>query len=148
MDALAHYRRFQGLAATSINVGLVTDSDHTIDGIDMENYLDRSKHMASVSTTLEKLDIAIIASMRGTVGDGEHVQVQFVYCMTDSLHPEGVDGWARDRKFIHRTAIADNRVSMPVGESSAPSTGEQLGAAKSRGGYIGRTRRADGLGCS
>lgn len=79
MDALAHFRRLQGMAATSINAGLVKDLEHTIDGTSMEDYLDRFKHMASVSTSLPELDLAIVAFMSGTV------KPQFVFCMTDSL---------------------------------------------------------------
>jgi hypothetical protein len=103
MDALAHFRRSLGMAATSINAGLVADSDHTIDGTSMEDYLDRFKHMASVSTTLSELDIAVAASMRGTVGNSSQAtSTQFCFCMADSLQPTGADFWAGDTKFMHR----------------------------------------------
>ncbi|EGX95949.1 Beta-ketoacyl synthase [Cordyceps militaris CM01] len=103
MDALARYRRSLGMAGTSINAGLVADSDHTIDGTSMKDYLERFKHMASVSTTLSELDVAVAAAMRGTVGNGDtKTSSQFVFCMTDSLEPAGVDFWAGDAKFIHR----------------------------------------------
>jgi hypothetical protein len=69
----------------------------------MEDYLDRFKHMASVSTTLSELDIAVAASLRGTVGNsGQATSPQFVFCMTDSLQPTGADFWASDAKFVHR----------------------------------------------
>lgn len=131
MDALAHYRRSQGMAATAINAGLVADSDHTIDGTSMEDYLDRFKHMASVSTTLQELDIAIAASMRGVAASGEPLSPQFVFCMSDTLQPDGVDFWARDRKFIHRISkYSDN--ALAGAESSGPSVASLLGAATSR----------------
>ncbi|XWW98486.1 hypothetical protein V2A60_006486 [Cordyceps javanica] len=114
MDALARYRRSLGMAGTSINAGLVADSDHTIDGTSMEDYLERFKHMASVSTTLAELDTAVAAAMRGTVGSNKggdaststSTSAQFVFCMTDSLEPTGVDFWAGDAKFVHRVRRA------------------------------------------
>lgn len=130
MDGLAHYRRSIGLPAISINAGLVSDSDHTIDGTNMEDYLDRFTHMANISTTLEELDIGLIGAMRGTTADGKPIPPQFVFGMTDTLRREGpvVDQWAKDRKFDHRVAI-DERSSDP--ERTGPSISEALSASTS-----------------
>ncbi|KAI2628548.1 lovastatin nonaketide synthase [Hypoxylon sp. NC1633] len=129
MDAFAHYRRSIGLSAVSINAGLVSDSNHTIDGTSMEDYLDRFKHMASVSTTLQELDIGITASMRGATADGTPIATQFVFCMTDSLQPDGVDQWAIDPKFSHRRVVVDDGSALE--ESSGPSVGEALSSTTS-----------------
>lgn len=97
MDAFAHYRRTGlGLPAVSLNVGLVRDSDHEIDGTGMEHYLERFGHMASVSTTLDELDIGLLAC----IGRGDKVPPQVVFGMSDRLRME--DQWAHDRKFAHR----------------------------------------------
>jgi hypothetical protein len=73
MDALAHYRRGQGLATVSINIGLVADSGLTPDGGDMSQYLDRFSHILSVCTNFDELDIGLVASLRGTTADGTPV---------------------------------------------------------------------------
>lgn len=115
MDALAHYRRSQGLPAVSLNVGLVSDSDHVIDGTSMDQYLERFGHMASVSTTLAELDVGLVAAMRGTTADGSPVRPQIVFGMTAALRRQGVaaDQWARDRKFDHRVGDRDAEDRLP-----------------------------------
>jgi hypothetical protein len=101
MDAFAHYRRdVLGVPAVSLNVGLVRDSDHEIDGTEMEHYLERFGHMASVSTTLDEMDIGLLECMR----PGNTPPPQVVFGMSDELRRE--DQWARDRKFGHRMARA------------------------------------------
>ncbi|KAK1977532.1 KR domain-containing protein [Colletotrichum cereale] len=130
MDTLARFRRARGLAATSINAGLVRDTDHTVDGTHMTDYLARFTHIASVSTDLDELIRGIIAAIRGTTANGEPVPPQFVFCMTDSLRPDGVDTWAGDAKFVHRVAVA--RAVDDSGSSAAgPSVAESLRSATS-----------------
>ncbi|KAI8960754.1 KR domain-containing protein [Daldinia sp. FL1419] len=129
MDAFAHYRRSLGLRAVSINAGLVTDSEHIIGGIPMRGYLDCFKYMASVSATLEELDIGITAAMRGATADGQPIAPQFAFCMTDSLQPDGVDQWAKDPKFSHRVAVIQDQSTTT--NLSGPSIGEALNSATS-----------------
>ncbi|KAL2203578.1 ketoacyl-synt-domain-containing protein [Sarocladium strictum] len=101
MDAFAHYRReVLNLPAVSLNVGLVRDSDHEIDGTGMEHYLERFEHMASVSTTLDEMDIGLLECMR----PGNTTPPQVVFGMSDGLRRE--DQWTRDLKFGHRIARA------------------------------------------
>lgn len=126
MDALAHYRRAQGLPGTTINAGLVTDSGHSIDGTNTADAVNRFTHLASMATNLEEMDIAMLASMRGTTAGGEEVPAQFMYTITDTLQPDGADPWARDSKFIHRWAVNNTPV-----EDVIMSAGEVLAAAAS-----------------
>lgn len=113
-DAFAQHRREIGLPATSINIGLVKDSDHIIDGTKMEDYLDRFNHMASVSTTLDELEIGLKAIMRGKTADGRPIPPQVIFGMNSQLRREGpvIDQWTRDRKFDHRVAIMQS-VTIP-----------------------------------
>ncbi|KAI0406744.1 ketoacyl-synt-domain-containing protein [Xylaria palmicola] len=131
MDAFAHYRRSLGLSAVSINAGLVSDSDHTIAGTDMEDYLDRFTHMAAVSTTLEELDIGITAALRGSTADGGSLPPQFVFGMNNELRREGpvVDQWTRDAKFNHRVASKGDKTEGPM--DAGQNIGELLKSAAS-----------------
>lgn len=132
MDAFAHYRRSLGLSAVSINAGLVSDSDHTIAGTEMEDYLDRFSHMAAVSTNLEELDIGIVAALRGCTTDGSEVPPQLVFGINDMLRREGpvVDQWARDAKFNHRVVLkSDAKLDELV--DAGPSVSDLLQAATS-----------------
>ncbi|KAI1827688.1 lovastatin nonaketide synthase [Xylaria intraflava] len=132
MDAFAHYRRSLGLSAVSINAGLVSDSDHTIAGTDMEDYLDRFSHMAAVSTTLGELDIGITAALRGSTTDGSEVPPQFVFGINDALRREGpvVDQWTRDAKFNHRVALKSD-VTLDEQVDAGPNISDLLQAATS-----------------
>ncbi|PSR80251.1 hypothetical protein BD289DRAFT_441070 [Coniella lustricola] len=113
MDAFAHYRKSIGLPATSLNIGIVLDSDHIIDGTALDQFLNRFPHFNNIQTTLDEVEKGIIAAMRGTTVDGKPVEAQLVLGMTDSLDPEGVNHWARDSKFIHRYVTAqDSQISQ------------------------------------
>lgn len=143
MDGLAHYRRSLGLPANSLNVGLVLDSDHDINGASLQDggYLERFGHMASVSTTLDELDIALLACMResrrrdGGSGENAHasslaIPPQFVYGMTDALPAK--DQWTVDRKFLHRLESSlKSKEDEDEATNKGPSVAEQLGAVGS-----------------
>ncbi|KAI0386913.1 hypothetical protein F5Y04DRAFT_288708 [Hypomontagnella monticulosa] len=105
-DALAHHaRRYLGIRATSIDVGLVSDSSHfTAAGEfgDLDSYLGRYAHgWVGLRCTVEELKVAVAAVMRGS----DDVPAQFVLGLGDQLVREpGATGFVRDRKFELRLA--------------------------------------------
>ncbi|RYO87212.1 hypothetical protein DL762_004340 [Monosporascus cannonballus] len=118
-DALAnHAARHKGIAATSIDVGLVADSSHfTATGGfgDLKDYLHRYQHgWVGLQCTLEELSVALQAVMRGKTADGCAVPPQFVLGLGDNIvRSENGSGsaYTRDRKF-------DLRVVSPVGDGA------------------------------
>lgn len=131
MDAFAHYRRSIGLPAVSLNIGIVLDSGHVIDGTALDQYLDRFPHFHNIQTTLDEVDNGILAAMRGTMADGQSVQPQFMLGMTNTLDPEGVNKWARDSKFIHRIATLQDSNGSQTEESQSQSWRRRLGEVSS-----------------
>ncbi|KAK4243753.1 hypothetical protein C7999DRAFT_35902 [Corynascus novoguineensis] len=106
-DALAnHAARHKGIAATSIDVGLVADSSHfTATGGfgDLKDYLHRYQHgWVGLQCTLEELSVALQVVMRGKTADGCALPPQFVLGLGDKIvRSETVTGssYTRDRKF-------------------------------------------------
>ena len=103
-DALAHYRRMRGLAATSLNVGLVSDASHFNSDSGIDDFLEKYAHLAAVQVSEKELNIALAASMRGTTADGVPVPAQLIVGISDGLQREGrvTSLWPKDRKFDHR----------------------------------------------
>lgn len=143
-DALAHYaRKHLGIAATSIDVGLVSDSSHfTSAGEfgDLENYLHKYQHgWSGLQCTLDELRITLRAVMNGSTADGQDIPPQVVLGLGDSLiREDGTAGFERDRKFDHRVIQSGNSTGgdtvkgLTVGEKLAKATtlGEAAGAVE------------------
>lgn len=118
-DAVAHFRRSQGLAAVSLNVGLVSDArahfneDHTI-----EDFLAAYIHLVAIKVTDEELNIVITAAMRGTTADGVPVPAQLIAGLAGGLQREGSvrSLWTQDRKFDHR--IQESMNSGDIGSEN------------------------------
>lgn len=108
-DAFAKYRRDRGLAASTINVGIVADSAHFIAEKNIDNYIEKYGHLSGLLTTKKELDIALRAMMRGKTADGSLVPPQLVLGMSARLprHGSMADSWTRDRKFDHRIRHED-----------------------------------------
>ncbi|TQN70639.1 Reducing polyketide synthase FUB1 [Colletotrichum shisoi] len=103
-DALAHFRRSQGLAATAIDVGLVTDSAHFTGDFDMNAYFQMYEHRwDGLQTTQPELDAVLRAAMAGRTADGQPVEPQIVLGLGSSM-PVGPSSasWTKDPKFSHR----------------------------------------------
>ncbi|KAH5418540.1 hypothetical protein HBI67_181380 [Parastagonospora nodorum] len=104
-DALAHYARTHlGINATSIDVGLVSDSSHfTTAGAfgDLESYVRRYQHgWRGLQTNLTELGVVMRAIMRGSTTNGQEAPAQLVLGLGDGIkHNESMGGFSRDKKF-------------------------------------------------
>ncbi len=125
-DALAHHAcTHLSIPATSIDVGLVSDSAHFTGAGEfgnLENYLHKYQHgWAGLQTSLDELRIVLKAVMRGSTANGQNIPAQLVLGLGDRLvREEGTTGFERDRKFDLRVAegatgagnSAEKKVSM------------------------------------
>ncbi|KAJ3499201.1 hypothetical protein NLG97_g515 [Lecanicillium saksenae] len=111
-DALAHHARHHlGINATSIDVGLVSDSSHfTASGEfgDLDSYLGRYQHgWRGLQTNLDELGVAMRAVMRGHTAAGQELPAQVVLGLGNRIeHKEGSDGYTKDMKFCLRVVKA------------------------------------------
>ncbi|KAK2025345.1 ketoacyl-synt-domain-containing protein [Colletotrichum zoysiae] len=108
-DTVAHYRRNIGLAATSLDVGLVTDASHFEKGSTFnstsEEYLKKYKHWTSAQVTSQELEIVLAAAIRGTsFTNGKPFAPQLLVGITDDIQRSTELGWPQDRKFDHRVS--------------------------------------------
>ena len=135
-DGLAHYARTHlNIPATSIDVGLVSDSSHfTSAGEfgDLENYLHKYQHgWAGLQCSLEELSVVLKAVMRGSTANGSSIPAQLVLGLGDNLiREQGTTGFQRDQKFNLR--ITDSAGGAGAdGVKGGPSVTEQLSKATS-----------------
>lgn len=109
-DALAHYRRRQGLAATTLNIGLVTDASHFNEDFTIDDYLRKYGHWIAAQVTDSELQHTITAVMRGAVGDAnDPVPGQLLVGLSDQVRRGGdsLNLWPQDRKFDHRISLEE-----------------------------------------
>ncbi|KAI8934469.1 hypothetical protein NX059_009197 [Plenodomus lindquistii] len=132
-DALAHYARTHlGINATSIDVGLVSDSSHfTKAGEfgDLASYLSRYQHgWRGLQTNLEELGVVMRAIMRGSTTNGRSAPAQIVLGLGEGIeHNESTGGFSKDKKFELRvvnvaTHLADGSAKRDVGSVLADAT--------------------------
>ncbi|KAH8690349.1 lovastatin nonaketide synthase [Phaeosphaeriaceae sp. PMI808] len=133
-DALAHHARTHlGINATSIDVGLVSDSSHfTTAGEfgDLASYLGRYQHgWRGLQTNLEELGVVMRAIMRGATTNGQSAPAQVVLGLGNRIeHNESTGGFSRDKKFELRVVEVGNQ----AGDSKAKQdVGTLLSNAKS-----------------
>jgi acyl transferase domain-containing protein/NADPH:quinone reductase-like Zn-dependent oxidoreductase/short-subunit dehydrogenase len=138
LDALAHYRANKGLAATSLNIGLVTDATHFTEDFTVENFLQLYGHLVPVSVEDKEVNIALTAAMRGVTADGVKVPTQVVVGIRGDLDREGTvtSLWPKDRKFDHRakdkgTGGGDGQVQLKTLLANAKSLSEASEAVES-----------------
>jgi acyl transferase domain-containing protein/NADPH:quinone reductase-like Zn-dependent oxidoreductase/NADP-dependent 3-hydroxy acid dehydrogenase YdfG len=116
-DALAHHARTHlGINATSIDVGLVSDSTHfTSAGEfgDLENYLGRYQHgWRGLQTNLEELSVVMRTIMRGSTTNGQGaLPAQVVLGLGDHIpyNESSTGGFSRDKKFELRVVKTGNQ---------------------------------------
>ncbi|KAL2069229.1 hypothetical protein VTL71DRAFT_15567 [Oculimacula yallundae] len=114
-DALAHHaRNHLGIKATSIDVGLVSDSAHfTTAGEfgDLPKYLSRYQHgWRGLQTNVEELIVVLRAIIRGSTANGQEIPAQVVLGLEDRIeHIESTGGFSRDKKFELRVVKVGNQ---------------------------------------
>jgi short-subunit dehydrogenase len=113
-DAFAYWRRSQGLAGTTINVGIVSDSAHFIGENDISSYVEKYAHLANLLTNKDELLITLRAAMQGSTADSSAVPPQVVLGLGSGLSRKGpmADTWTKDRKFELLVSSSD-RISSP-----------------------------------
>lgn len=138
LDALTHYRHNKGLAATSLNIGLVTDATHFTEDFTIENFLQLYGHLIPVSVEDKEVNIALTAAMRGFTSDGVKVPTQVVVGIRGDLDREGTvtSLWPKDRKFDHRikdkgTDGGDGKIPLKTLLANAKSIAEAAEAVES-----------------
>ncbi|EFR00806.1 lovastatin nonaketide synthase [Nannizzia gypsea CBS 118893] len=116
-DALAHHARAHlGINATSIDVGLVSDSSHfTAAGEfgDLSSYLSRYQHgWRGLQTNLKELGVVMQAIMRRSTTLGQSAPAQIVLGLGDRIeHNESAGGFSKDKKFELRVVKTGNDAS-------------------------------------
>ncbi|RMZ80449.1 hypothetical protein DV737_g3022, partial [Chaetothyriales sp. CBS 132003] len=108
LDALAHYRHNKGLAATSFNIGLVTDATHFTEDFTAENFLQLYGHLVPVSVEDKEVNIALTAAMRGVTSDGVKVPTQVVVGIRGDL-----DQAAEAVESALRSSVSSSMGSSP-----------------------------------
>ncbi|KAH7131815.1 hypothetical protein B0J11DRAFT_599822 [Dendryphion nanum] len=123
-DALAqHARTHLGIPATSIDIGLVSDSSHfTSEGEfgDLENYLHRYSHgWKGLQTSQDELRTTFSGLMRRAQDHDVHAwPAQIVLGLSDGLvkRQDGT-GFAHDKKFVQRVIEQDGAANAGDGKS-------------------------------
>jgi NAD(P)-dependent dehydrogenase (short-subunit alcohol dehydrogenase family) len=113
-DAFAYWRRSQGLAGTTINVGIVSDSAHFIGENDISSYVEKYAHLANLLTNKDELLVTLRAAMQGSTVDGSAAPPQVVLGLGSGLSRKGpmADTWTKDRKFELLVSSSDG-ISSP-----------------------------------
>lgn len=108
-DALAHHRRARGLPATSLNVGLVSDSSHYGRGTmaafaDVHEYLAMFGHLSPVVVTMAETLASVKMVIDGTFSPPA-LPPQLIVGLSAQVPRAGalLSNWPLDRKFDHRT---------------------------------------------
>lgn len=130
-DAVAHYRRARGLAATTLNVGLVTDASHFSAEATIEDYLKRYGHWASAIVSDREMQIVLESIMRGSTDGFSNTPAQLLVGLNGEVprSEDGLNPWSKERKFDHR--IQKHTASAASANGSTKSLAEDLKLADS-----------------
>ncbi|KAK2740850.1 pksn polyketide synthase for alternapyrone biosynthesis [Colletotrichum kahawae] len=145
-DVLAHHRHANGMAAVSLNIGLVSDSSHFGSGTmssfkNIDEYLRVFGHLApvvvSTAEVLASVKMAIAASKKQTHPSTScpfQLPPQLIVGISSRIKRsrELLNYWSLDRKFDHRTVWADDTgcEGDAVLKTSSPRANEALALAK------------------
>ena len=130
-DALARHRRAQGLAATSLNIGLVTDASHFSEASTIDEYLKTYGHWAPALVTDREMQVVIGAVMRAGEAHRDTPD-QLLVGVSDDVRRDARVTWSQDRKFDHRTRhLASDEAAAAGGAilNSRRRLEDELGAA-------------------
>jgi acyl transferase domain-containing protein/NADPH:quinone reductase-like Zn-dependent oxidoreductase/NADP-dependent 3-hydroxy acid dehydrogenase YdfG len=136
-DAMAlHARANLGIRATSIDVGLVSDSSHfTSAGEfgDLNSYLGKYQHgWHGLQTDLDEVGVAMRAIMRGSTANGQAIPAQVVLGLGDDIKRDrNLGGFAMDKKFELRAIDVDDQVG--AGGEQKRSVASRLSEASTMG---------------
>lgn len=112
-DALAHYANTHlNINATSIDVGLVSDSSHFTNAGefgDLASYLGRYQHgWKGLQTNLGELGVVMRAVMKRATTAGQRAPAQLVLGLGEGIeHNESMGGFSKDKKFALRVVDVD-----------------------------------------
>lgn len=136
-DAFAHWRRAQGLAATSLNVGLVTDASHFTATNTLADYMKKFGGWRHALVTDAEMQVAIAAAMRGSTADGKPVGAQVLVGVSAAIERDDITAWPQDPKFNHRIRADAGGASRAGKENSVEqrvraAAGSENAAAETR----------------
>lgn len=124
-DALAHYANTHlNINATSIDVGLVSDSSHFTNAGefgDLASYLGRYQHgWKGLQTNLGELGVVMRAVMKRAITPGQRAPAQLVLGLGEGIeHNEAMGGFSKDKKFelrvVDSSASSDGDSKQDVG---------------------------------
>ena len=123
-DALCNFRASQGLRSTSINLGLMSDTEAYTEDDSWTHFLKHNPHLRPVQFKEKDFHHLLIACMRGHTGDGVPIPPQIITAVSDDLERVR-DGarmmavWAGDRKFELRQRATCEKLTVSSASSSA-----------------------------
>lgn len=103
MDALAQWRRSQGMAAIAIDLGVVAEVGYLAEN---PEGLDAYASMAPLHITDSDLLMLLSAAMKGCTADGRPMPAQVIAGFGKEFLAAGA--WANDKKFSHALTSNDS----------------------------------------
>ncbi|KAJ5720182.1 Acyl transferase/acyl hydrolase/lysophospholipase [Penicillium malachiteum] len=115
MDELMQWRRVHGLAAQSINIGLVPDGSGAGDLVEsVEERTRRYSHLNGTEISLHEVQLLFDRVLQKQVS----IPAQLNAGMTDDLSRDSPALWVHDRKFDHRIGFTELEASAGAVKTS------------------------------
>lgn len=136
-EALCHYRTTLGLKGTSINVGLMSDTEEYGTNEDWQDFLQNNPHFRPLQVMEADFLVVLKACMKGTTSDAISIKPNIITGMRNDII-RNRDGqsqtaiWACDRKFDLRVMPSCERPATTMDRTQDRlSTAALLGSATS-----------------
>lgn len=113
MDALAQWRRAQGMAATAIDLGVVAEVGYLAENPEQ---IEAYAMMAPLHLTESDLLMLLSAAMKGHTADGRPMPGQVIAGFGKEFLASGA--WQHDRKFVHALSSNDSLESTDAVSSA------------------------------